>query len=65
MSDDAGASWHDHARSAERWSLYSIGGARWTTDEGDVIGIFTDRVPPADDVDARSRVIFFRIPAAP
>lgn len=65
VSDDAGATWRDHARSAESWSLYSIGGARWTTDGGDVIGTFTDQVPPVDDVDARSRVFFFRIPGAP
>ena len=34
-------------------------------DGGDVIGTFTDQVPPATDVDARSRVFFFRIPGAP
>lgn len=65
VSDDAGTTWRDHARSATAWSLYSIGGCRWTTAAGDLIGTFTDQVPPATDVDARSRVFFFRITGAP
>jgi hypothetical protein len=65
VSDDAGTTWRDHARTAERWSLYAIGGARWTTAGGDLIGTFTEDVPPADEIDARSRVFFFRIPGAP
>ena len=65
VSDDAGTTWRDHARTAERWSLYAIGGARWTTAGGDPIGTFTEDVPPADEIDARSRVFFFRIPGAP
>ncbi|MFM9011583.1 MAG: hypothetical protein ACKON8_12140, partial [Planctomycetota bacterium] len=64
VSDDAGASWRDHARSAKRWSLYAIGGARSTTDGGDLVGTFTDHVSPSDHIDARSRVFFFRIPGA-
>lgn len=65
VSDDAGATWRDHARSGTVWSLYSIGGCRWTTVEGDCIGTFTDHVAPAGDAHAGSRVFFFRIPGAP
>jgi len=65
VSDDAGVTWRDHARSGTAWSPYSIGGCRWTTGEGDCIGTFTDQVAPASDVDARSRVFFFRIAGAP
>lgn len=64
VSDDRGSTWRDHARTAATWALYSIGGSRWTTDDGDVIGTFTDQVPPAHETDGRSRVYFFRIPGA-
>lgn len=64
-SDDGGQTWQDHARSDTRLSLYSIGGYRWTTDEGNLVGTVTDQVAPESTTDARSRVYFFRIPGVP
>ena len=60
-SDDGGITWHDHARCDTRLSLYSIGGYRWTTENGDLVGTVTDQVAPESTSDARSRVYFFRV----
>ena len=59
-SADDGRTWHDHAVSEATFSLYAVGGCRELTDDGAVIGAFTD----TRDTSARpggSRVYFFRI----
>ncbi len=63
VSDDAGQSWRDFARSAQSFGLYSIGGYRQVTDDGAIIGSFTDQKPPEAITDQKSTVYFFRIDA--
>jgi len=67
VSHDNGQTWHDYAQSTDAfpyaWSLYSIGGCREITDDGHLIGSFTDRGAANDDT--TSQAYFFRIsPAA-
>ena len=62
-SDDAGQSWKDYARSEQSFGLYSIGGYRQITDDGSIIGSFTDQKPPDAVTDQKSTVYFFRIAA--
>ncbi|MDA0659747.1 MAG: hypothetical protein O2931_17520 [Planctomycetota bacterium] len=64
VSDDAGATWRDYARSEQSFGLYSIGGYRQTTEDGEVIGSFTDHQTPEGISDRKSKVYFFRIEAA-
>jgi hypothetical protein len=64
VSRDEGQSWHDYARSERTFSLYSIGGYRWTTADRSLVGSFTDQVAPDKITDRKSRVYYFRIPAA-
>lgn len=61
VSDDAGETWKDYARSEESFGLYSIGGYRQVTEDGVVIGSFTDQQPPQEITDRKSKVYFFRI----
>jgi hypothetical protein len=61
VSHDAGQTWHDHARSDQAFGLYSIGGARCLTEDGAIIGSFTDQSQPDEITDRNSRVYFFRI----
>ena len=63
VSDDAGQSWRDYARSEQSFGLYSIGGYRQVTADGAIIGSFTDQKPPDAVTDQKSTVNFFRIEA--
>jgi hypothetical protein len=63
VSDDAGQSWRDYARSEKPFGLYSIGGYRHVTDDGFIIGSFTDQKPTEEVTDQKSTVYFFRIEA--
>lgn len=61
VSLDNGVTWHDHAVSAEKFTLYAVGGCRRTTADGHVIGSFTamgddKAVPPVPE-----KVYFFSI----
>jgi hypothetical protein len=64
VSEDAGETWRDYARSEQSFGLYSVGGYRQVTDSGAVIGSFTDQQPPQEITDRKSRVYFFRIEPA-
>lgn len=64
VSDDAGETWRDYARSEQSFGLYSIGGYRQVTADGTVIGTFTDQQPPQEATDRKSKVYFFRIEPA-
>lgn len=59
---DHGKTWHDHAQSKREFRLYSIGGYRWTTSEGYIIGSFSDTTGQEELLDRNTRVYFFRIP---
>ena len=60
-SDDNGETWYDYALSKESFNPYSIGGARELTDDGAIVGTFTDfRLAEGRDL---SQVHFFRIQA--
>lgn len=61
VSDDAGETWQDYARSEQSFGLYSIGGYRQMTEDGVVIGSFTDQQPPQEITDRKSKVYFFRM----
>jgi|694.fasta_scaffold00148_72 hypothetical protein len=61
VSRDAGSSWHDYARAEQPMSMYSIGGYRWTTSQGAIIGSFTDQKTSEDVSLPQSSVYFFRI----
>ncbi len=65
MSDDEGQTWHDYAQADEPMSLYSIGGFRWTTDDGSIVGSYTDQRTPVEITDRKSSVYFFRIAPKP
>lgn len=57
-SEDQGATWHDHAISREGFQPYAIGGFRWLSEDGDILGSFTDQ-----GTDGVSRALyFFRVP---
>ncbi len=62
VSKDNGATWRGHALSDDTFNIYAIGGCRRVTDEGDVIGTFTDFLT-AETNEPHSKVFFFRIPA--
>jgi hypothetical protein len=64
VGDDAGETWKDYARSEESFGLYSIGGYRQITEDGAVLGSFTDQQPPVEITDRKSKVYFFRIEPA-
>lgn len=60
VSRDNGGSWQDFARSTQAFRPYAIGGYREITEEGYVIGSFTEQGSP--DILARdTKVFFFRI----
>jgi len=58
-SDDAGATWRDHAVSAAAYGVYALGGCRRATPDGWIIGAFTDTRGVATG-DA-ARVYFVRV----
>ncbi|MHB9027159.1 MAG: two-component regulator propeller domain-containing protein, partial [Candidatus Latescibacterota bacterium] len=55
-SDDNGATWYDYAVSAGTFNPYAVGGCRTITDDGYIIGSFTDS-------QAIGKVIFIKIKA--
>lgn len=63
VSYDNGQSWHDYARSREKFSLYAIGGCRAVTSDGYVIGTFTDQAGDPHAANKKPRVFFFRVKA--
>jgi hypothetical protein len=65
VSEDNGGTWRDYARSDEKFGAYSIGGCREVTDDGYVIGSFTDQVSSPASLTRDSKVYFFRIKAIP
>ncbi len=64
VSRDNGKTWHDHAVSRPVENPYSIGGCRSVTQDGFIIGTFTEQVASTADVSGRCPVQFFRIRAA-
>lgn len=64
VSDDNGTTWQDYARGETQLTdCYSIGGCREVTNDGYIIGSFTDRVQSALDPKAVCPVYFFKIKA--
>ena len=59
-SDDNGGTWRDHAVSETVINPYAIGGCREVTDDGWIIGSFTDQMA----TNGGGKVYFFRIPAS-
>jgi len=64
-SDDNGDTWQDHARSDRTFNVYSIGGCRHVTDDGHIIGSFTDSQSSNQATAHNSSVYFFKIRTAP
>ena len=62
VSKDNGTTWHAHARSEDVFKIYAIGGCRRVTENGDIIGTFTD-FRTSESNEPHSKVFFFRIPA--
>lgn len=62
VSRDNGRTWRDHAISASTYNLYSIGGARSVTQDGRIVGTFTDQAGSNASADRKSRVWCFQIP---
>lgn len=60
-SSDNGKAWRDVAASEKHFNLYSTNGCRRITDEGYIIGSFTDQKPANDP----SAVYFFKIKVQP
>jgi len=54
-SVDNGKTWRDYAKSTEKFGIYALGGAREVTEDGSIIGSFTQG----------RKVCFLRISAAP
>ena len=62
-SDDNGETWHDYAKSEEKFRAYAIGGCREITDDGYIIGSFTDTSKENTATHTGSKVYFFKIKA--
>jgi hypothetical protein len=65
VSNDNGSSWRDYAVSLPVTNPYSIGGCREVTEDGWIIGSFTEQIASTLDSGGGSKVHFFRIRAAP
>jgi hypothetical protein len=64
VSRDNGQSWHDHARSEQSFdNLYALGGCRELSDDGWILGTFTDTVGKNLTTDRTSKVWFLKIRA--
>jgi hypothetical protein len=63
VSHDRGQTWRDYARSQQAYHLYSLGSYRWVTDDGWIVGSFTDQQGSNLTTDHGSRVYLFRLPA--
>lgn len=62
-STDNGATWHDYARSDKACNPYSIGGFREITDDGYIIGTFTDQQGAKGDIFQQFPVYLIKIKA--
>jgi hypothetical protein len=62
-SSDDGFTWRDYAVSLPVTNPYSIGGSREVTDDGWIIGSFTEQMDSTSDTGGNSKVYFFRIRA--
>ena len=62
-SQDEGATWCDHGVSAATYGPYAIGGCREVTEDGYIIGTFTDRYHEGVERESGLPVLFFRIRA--
>jgi hypothetical protein len=62
VSGDNGETWHDYARSQETFRTYSIGGCREVTDDGYIIGSFTEPGSSPQILERDSKVHFCRMP---
>lgn len=60
-SPDNGETWEDFAVSEETFNVYSLGGSRTLTDDGAIIGTFTDQSGSNADTTRESKVYFLRI----
>jgi hypothetical protein len=56
-SHDQGATWRDHALSHDLYQPYAIGGSRWLSEDGHIVGSFTQQ-----NSDGSSALYFFRVP---
>ena len=61
---DNGETWLDFAASKETFNIYSLGGCREVTEDGDIIGSFTDQQGSNLATARGSSVYFFKIKAA-
>jgi hypothetical protein len=61
VSYDDGDIWHDYARSDQTFNVYSLGGCRRITDDGYIIGSFTDARSATTTIAQDSRAYFLRI----
>ena len=61
VSHDNGDTWQDFARTERTFTMYALGGAREVTEDGFIIGSFTDRLDGISSAVRRSRVYFFKI----
>ncbi len=59
-SGDNGQTWTDYARTAKTYAPYAIGGYR-ITDQGSIVGTFTQQRASEDVLDFQSDVYFFMI----
>jgi hypothetical protein len=60
-SDDNGSTWRDYAVGPVVTNVYAIGGCREVTDDGWIIGSFTEQIASTLDPGGGSKVHFFRI----
>ena len=63
ISYDNGQTWHGHAKSTAQFHPYAIGGCREITDDGYIIGAFTDQSIGTQSLDQTTSVYFLRIKA--
>jgi len=62
-SEDNGKTWQDYARSERSFNVYSLGGCRQVTDDGFIIGSFTDTQGTDQTAERKPKVYFFKIKA--
>lgn len=60
-SDDQGNSWRDWAVAEATVAPYAIGVCREITEDGHVVGTYTDAIEPSNNPVGKSKVYFFRI----
>jgi hypothetical protein len=63
VSHDNGQSWHDYAQGKGTFNVYSLGGSREISEDGHILGTFTDQQGSNLTPDRKSKVYFFKIKA--